>query len=75
LALRRFAAPAHAAQSDGFAKAVHLNLAYCWFCQLGLEGNVADHATFLKNRHGRFVTAMLPATPRVVPLENIRWPS
>ena len=33
---------------------VHLNLAYRWFCRLGLEGEVPDHSTFSKNRHGRF---------------------
>jgi transposase len=33
---------------------VHLNLAYRWFCRLGLEGRVPDHSTFSKNRHGRF---------------------
>jgi len=33
---------------------VHLNLAYRWFCGLGLEGEVPDHSTFSKNRHGRF---------------------
>jgi transposase len=33
---------------------VHLNLAYRWFCRLGLDGKVPDHATFSKNRHGRF---------------------
>ncbi|MFZ0708833.1 MAG: IS1182 family transposase [Terrimicrobiaceae bacterium] len=33
---------------------VHLNLAYRWFCQLGLEHPVPDHSTFSKNRHGRF---------------------
>jgi transposase len=33
---------------------VHLNLAYRWFCRLGLDGAVPDHSTFLKNRHGRF---------------------
>jgi hypothetical protein len=25
---------------------VHLNLAYRWFCKLGLEGKVPDHSTF-----------------------------
>lgn len=35
-------------------KGVYLNLAYCWFCRLGLEGDVPDHSTFSKNRHGRF---------------------
>jgi transposase len=33
---------------------VHLNLAYRWFCRLGLDGCVPDHSTFSKNRHGRF---------------------
>src|SRR5882757_548385 len=33
---------------------VHLNLAYRWFCRLGLDGDVPDHSTFSKNRHERF---------------------
>ena len=33
---------------------VHLNLAYRWFCRLGLDGDVPDHSTFSRNRHGRF---------------------
>ena len=33
---------------------VHLDLAYRWFCRLGLDGVVPDHSTFSKNRHGRF---------------------
>ena len=33
---------------------VDLNLAYRWFCRLGLDGRVPDHSTFTKNRHGRF---------------------
>lgn len=33
---------------------VHLNLAYRWFCHLGLHDKVPDHSTFSKNRHGRF---------------------
>jgi transposase len=33
---------------------VHLNLAYRWFCRLGLDGRVPDHTTFSLNRHGRF---------------------
>jgi transposase len=35
-------------------EAVHLNLAYRWFCRLDLEDAVPDHSTFSKNRHGRF---------------------
>src|SRR5712691_2028045 len=31
-----------------------LNLAYRWFCRLGLESRVPDHSTFSKTRHGRF---------------------
>jgi transposase len=33
---------------------VHLNLAYRWFCRLGLDGPVLDHSTFSKNRRGRY---------------------
>jgi transposase len=33
---------------------VHLNLAYRWFCRWGPNGDVPDHSTFSKNRHGRF---------------------
>jgi transposase len=33
---------------------VALNLAYRWFCRLGLEDPVPDHSTFSKTRHGRF---------------------
>lgn len=33
---------------------VQLNLAYRWFCRLGLEDAVPDHSTLSKNRHGRF---------------------
>lgn len=35
-------------------EAVHLTLAYRWFCRLGLDGKVPDHSTFSRNRHGRF---------------------
>ena len=31
-----------------------VNLAYRWFCGLGLEDKVPDHSTFSVNRHGRF---------------------
>jgi len=33
---------------------VHLDLAYRWFCRPGRDGDVPDHSTFSKNRHGRF---------------------
>jgi transposase len=33
---------------------VEMNLAYRWFCRLGLEDEVPDHSTFSVNRHGRF---------------------
>jgi len=33
---------------------VHLNLAYRWFCGLGLDGKVPDHSSFSVNRNGRF---------------------
>ncbi|MBV9508435.1 MAG: transposase [Acidobacteriia bacterium] len=33
---------------------VDLNLAYLWFCRLGLEGRCRMPSTFSKNRYGRF---------------------
>ena len=33
---------------------VKLNLAYRWFCRLGIEDQVPDHSSFSKNCHGRF---------------------
>jgi transposase len=33
---------------------VSMNLAYRWFCRLGLRDKVPDHSSFSKNRHGRF---------------------
>jgi transposase len=33
---------------------VKMNLAYRWFCGLGLEDKVPEHSTFSVNRHGRF---------------------
>lgn len=33
---------------------VGTNLAYRWFCRLGLKDKVPDHSSFSKNRHGRF---------------------
>ena len=38
---------------------VDLNLAYRWFCQLGLEDDIPNHSTFSKNRLGRFREADL----------------
>ena len=32
----------------------HLNLAYRWFCRLGLERMAPDHSTLSRNRPGRF---------------------
>jgi len=32
----------------------HLNLAYRWFCKLGIEDQIPNHSTFSKARHGRF---------------------
>ena len=33
---------------------VHLNLAYRWFCRLGLEDKIPDHSTFSKKRRCHF---------------------
>jgi IS5 family transposase len=40
--------------NGGCARRSILNLAYRWFCRLGLEDAVPDHSTFSKNQHGRF---------------------
>ena len=37
---------------------VHLNLAYRWFCRLGLEGDVPDHSPFSKTVTGDFARAI-----------------
>ena len=39
----------------------NLNLAYRWFCRLGLEDKVPNHSTFSINRHGRFREATCSA--------------
>ena len=38
---------------------IDLNLAYRWFCRLGLEDDIPNHSTFSKNRLGRFRDADL----------------
>jgi len=45
---------------------VQLNLAYRWFCNLGIEDGVPDHSTFSKNRHGRFREGTLHADDTVI---------
>jgi transposase len=36
----------------------HLNLAYRWFCRLGLDGDVPNHSTLSKNRDAASATAI-----------------
>jgi transposase len=44
---------------------VHLNLAYRWFCRLGLDGEVPDHSTFSKNRQAHpEAGSIAPARPQ-----------
>ncbi len=38
---------------------IDLNLAYRWFCRLGLEDDIPNHSSFSKNRLGRFREADL----------------
>jgi IS5 family transposase len=33
---------------------VQLNLAYRWFCRLGIEDKIPDHSTFTRARNERF---------------------
>lgn len=37
---------------------VHLNLAYRWFCRLGLDGRVPDHSTFPRTVMAASATAI-----------------
>ena len=37
---------------------VHLNLAYRWFCRLGLDGDVPDHSTFPRTGTAASATAI-----------------
>ena len=39
---------------------VHLNLAYRWFCRLGLNQKVPDHSTFSKYRPSRQIALQSP---------------
>jgi transposase len=41
---------------------VRVNLAYRWFCRLGLEDKIPRHSTFSVNRHGRFRDRLGAAT-------------
>lgn len=41
---------------------VKANLAYRWFCRLGLEDKVPHHSTFSVNRHGRFRDSVILRT-------------
>ena len=41
-------------RSERRLQEVHLNLAYRWFCRLGLDGEVTDHFDLLEEEHGRF---------------------
>lgn len=40
---------------------VHLNLAYRWFCRLGLDSKVPDHSTFSRNRARSLPAERYPA--------------
>ncbi len=49
---------------------VHFNLAYRWFCRLGLDGGVPDYSRFSRNRQGRFRDSQLL---RVLRRRRLRW--
>src|SRR4026207_1552627 len=36
---------------------VQVNLAYRWFCKLGIEDNIPDHSVFCRARRERFRTS------------------
>jgi transposase len=37
---------------------IQVNLAYRWFCKLGIEDKIPDHSVFCRARHERFERAM-----------------
>jgi hypothetical protein len=42
------------ARSAGYALKSRSNLAYGWFCRLGIEDRIPDHSVFCRARHERF---------------------
>jgi hypothetical protein len=42
------------ARARGLCREVQVNLAYRWFCGLGIENRVPDHSTFTRARNERF---------------------
>jgi Resolvase, N terminal domain len=67
LALRRFAAPAHAARSNGFAKRCISIWPTAGFVGSVWRARWGITPPFLKNRQVAFVTAMLPRYPARFP--------
>jgi Transposase domain (DUF772) len=39
---------------EGFCAEVQVNLAYRWFCKLGIEDSIPDPPMFCRSRHERF---------------------
>ena len=58
---------------------VHLNLAYRWFCRLGLEDKVPDHSSYSKDRHGKRIKPHVPVrdhtqrTDETFPNSEFKW--
>jgi transposase len=42
---------------------VQLNLAYRWFCRLGIEDKIPDHSTFTRARNERFLPSSASSRP------------
>ena len=46
--------PAYRASERQICREVQVNLAYRWFCDLGLEDPIPDHSAFSRARNERF---------------------
>lgn len=49
---------------------VHLNLAYRWFCGLGLTGEVPERSSFSKTRHGSVWCSRVCCKPAFAPVSS-----
>ena len=49
---------------------VQVNLAYRWFCKLGIEDGIPDHSVFSRARHERFRQSDALRRVRLVPISR-----
>src|SRR5689334_12493185 len=52
---------------------MQVNLAYRWFCKLGIENSIPDHSVFCRARHERFCYSPHPPRGEGWPLVGVAW--